>query len=286
MNNIFKKYTQRENIDYFMVQLFAVFTTTFFVTLLVLNMQQSPSADEILQSAVHLARNDSSSSAPPSKRLHTIPVVQSSSKVNAKTESLDYTSQHTQVKNDQNSRSVASTETLTSDKKEITNETLAAIRVDGSVDNDNLQASIFSNQQSGALAVNAVSPFTSESTGNAFVQVTSLSASQNAATNQSVSSSNSSQNSPVARSSTNRSSLINNNSQQNSTLQTQTSNQDLDDDGDQSLEVLGLGATSAGVTNGTRLDGSVRRECPPLDRFLERDRDRVVNIQRSLGCII
>ena len=41
-----------------------------------------------------------------------------------------------------------------------------------------------------------------------------------------------------------------------------------------------------GVTRGTRLDVSIRKDCPPLTRFLERDHGNVTTIQQSLGCII
>jgi hypothetical protein len=293
MNNIFKKYMQRENIDYFIVQLFAVFTMAFIFTLLVLNIQQSPSSDEILQSSAYLAQNNTSSNVTLNKRIHPVPVVQSSNKANTKNEALDDASQNMAVKVTQSSASIVSAEALSSDNKEAANEIsatsqIATSEIDSSIDNDNLQTSNSSIQQASAIIVNAISPLTNGSTGNAVVQVSSRSINQNTTTNQSVSSSNNAnriQNNSVANSGTNSGNTTN--SQQNLASQAQTDNQDFDDHGDQSLEVFGLNsARTSGVTNGTRLDGSVRRECPPLDRFMERDHERVINIQRSLGCII
>lgn len=292
MNNIFKKYTQKytqsENIDFFTVQLFAVFTTTFFITLLVLHLQQPPSTDESMQRVASFAQHNSGSKTASNKRIHTAPVVQASKKINTKNETLYGPSGNTEGEDTQNIASVASDETLKNNEKALAKEDMASLLTTGSAANNHLQAgnsSNLSNQKSGAIAVNGASPFTNGSTINAGLQVSSLSPSQNATINPSVSSATGRQNNQRAGAgaSSNRANSIN--SQQNPTAHSQTSSQHFDNEG-QAREVLGVGATNAGVTNGTRLDSSVRRDCPPLDRFQERDRDRVITIQRSIGCII
>lgn len=274
MKTFIKKFTDREAVDFFAVQLFSVFTLTFFVTLLILNIQQQ-SAVNRLQSNVDIADN-ASSLEPVEQRIHAIPVSTISKQVNIKKDHVKDKARQISKYSLADKSANNAVSKLTSDHVELEEKT----RVPKQIKNNTEQVSNNPSQYANVIVFNASSFFSNGSSNSAGASVSSSSSNQNLAPDRVNSSSSvSQQNISQPTIAANLTAL---NSQQNSNSNA------VDDDGDGSLEILGAGTgtASSGVTNGTRLDGSVRRECPPLERFLERDRDRVASIQRSLGCII
>lgn len=274
-----KKIKNNEKIDIFIVQLFAVYAVTLVASLLVLGTQDiTKTGVEENSMLLAVSQVDAKlSQDADSQNLNTMHASKNSSSDQAEDEI------------EQGSIQTAKSDVIASvtDKDEdtsaeVTNKSVKPLIADNAQRNRKQPSS---NIPVNSYVRDVTPPVNANLIASTNIQPFSSANSRSSSVNNI--SSSSVNNAPISQSSNSQRSSANRARQ---STQTQINNlNDPESDGDHAVELLDHGNTQAsgsGVTNGTRLDGSVRRECPPLDRFLERDRERVVTIQRSLGCII